>query len=404
MNTLVERAKGKRLLWIDDRVSIHRALISRMESYGVQVSASETIEDGILELNSSRFDRVLLDAMLGHESSLPQIPLLLEAAGDALLSICSGFMYQDDLKKEQAAAEKETGVPIGTIEKATLPDIDEPEAIQAFLGTLFGQNAPISEESEVSLEPTSLALSYNQYARLGLEEKMIWLDEAEPLVRAVADDLFSAGYVYLLFCGSVDKPALQIHKYSEIPSEEEVIKFARNTGYAPLAVHNVGIVDDVSAACCDSSGLRSYPTLIISAIQGETEEVHFDNGASQSLMSYEWYGEKGWISYVRVPELIRAGEMRLKGSRISISPCGFKDGNGTRMDAPFTAYYIIKWEDCRLAVRCGPACQNSWAQEGKGAQICRYRTGLLGRTLPRDELKINFVVDFQSGKIQFLEP
>ncbi len=401
---VTEAFQGKRLLWIDDRVAIHRALISRMEAQGIHVAAVETVDDGIVRLESDQFDRVLLDAMLGHESSLPEIPRILKAGGDALLSVCSGFMYQEDLKTERKAAEQETGASIGTIEKAALPDIDEPDSIQDFLHTLFETRLPVLGHGEVVAEPTAMSLSYKRYARLGLEEKMLWLDEAEPLVREIANSYFAEGYIYLLFCGPFGEPSLKIDSYADIPSEEAVIEFARKAGFAPLALHNMGIVDDIPVHCCQRTGLHSYPTLVISAIEGEEEEVHFDNGAARSLMSYEWYGEKGWIPHARKPDLIRVGEMLLKGVYLTLDQCKFVDGDSKEATVPFSAYYIIRWERCRLAVHCGPTCTNTWAAEQDGGDICRYRTGLLGRSLPRDELKVSFLVDFQTGRIRFVEP
>lgn len=393
---------GKRLLWIDDRVSIHRSLIARIRDYGVHVATTETVDDGLAELGQSRFDRVLLDAMIGHESALPEIPRILQSAQGAQLSVCSGFMYRDFLQKQRDAAESEMGVQINTIDKEVLPEANEPESVEEFLGILFKGASSPGETISLDAEPTSLSLSYNDYARLGLEDKMKWLDDVEPLVAAVADRYFADGYAYVLFCGS-DQPVLECAVPSEIPSEEEVIRLARNAGYAPFAIHNIGTVDDVPAACCDRSGLRSYPTLKLSAVEAEEAVVHFDNGTSQSLMSYEWYGEKGWIPYARVPDLLRVGEMVVKGVRYKIESCDFTDADEVSIRASFYAYYIMQWDECRLAIPCGPACANTWRLEPMSQNICRFRTGLLGRTLPRDELKVNFVVDFVSGNIRFVK-
>jgi len=396
---------GKRLLWIDDRVSGHRALINRMESHGIEITAHETFDDGLTELSNNRYDQVLLDAMLGHESSLPRIPDLLKVGNGAKISICSGFMYQDELKQQRKSVEEESGILVGTVEKAALPDFEEPEEVKYFLDKLFHKESLDIGKKSVNTDATktSINLSYSDYNKLGLEAKMNWLDKVGQVISKEIEAHIEAGYVFLLFCGSAEKPVMQVDKYSDIPSEKEIMSVARKRGFAPFVVHSLGIIDDIPAYCCDSSGLRSYPTISASVSEGDIEEIHFDNGASHSLMSYEWYGEKGWISHMRNPVLIKAGEMTLHGARLNIDPCTFIDCKNSSIKANFFAYYIVNWENCRLAVQCGPGCQNSWSENYRDYDTCKFRTGLLGRTLPRDELKVRFITDFGSAEIEFLE-
>ncbi|MEM9761344.1 MAG: hypothetical protein AAF968_02325 [Pseudomonadota bacterium] len=394
---------GKSILWIDDRVSIHGALIEQLRRLGLRIAAVETVDSGLQELENEEFDQILLDAMLGHESALPKIPQLLNTAGSANLSVCSGFMYREFLQEQRLIAEETSGRSVGIVDKTALPDIDEPSTITSFLQGLFGTQVPAIGDRAAPEEANPLQLEYGRYVSLSLEGKMEWLDQAEPRIRDVAENYFSDGYVYLLFCGSLSEPALSIDAYGDIPDESDVLKFAKARGFAPLAVHNVGVVDDIPVACCDRSGLKSYPTLRVSANEGDEEEVHFDNGASRSLLSYEWYVEKGWAPHSRKPDLLRVGEMRLKGILHTIEDCSFIDGLDEVRRADFSSYYIMQWEDCRLAVPCGPNCGNSWKSDKRSSLICRYRTGLLGRTLPRDELKVEFTMNFGTGKIRFLD-
>lgn len=393
---------GKRLLWIDDRVDIHRPLITRMEEYGIHVAMSCSVDEGLAELKDSRFDQIFLDAMIGHESVLPDIPRILDAAEGAQLSVCSGFMYRDYLQKQRDEAAATAGVIINTIEKEVLPEVEEPESVEEFLGALF-HDVPVRAETAAAVaEATSLSMPYAEYVRLSLEDKMTWLDEVEPLVRDVCERHFEEGYAYILFCGSAEEPVLACASMADVPSEEDVIALARKRGFAPFGVHNLGTVDDVPGLCCERSGLAAYPTLIISAVEGERAEVHYDNGTSHSLMSYEWYGEKGWIPYARAPDLLRVGEMRLKGVRYTLENCEFIDAMGQSLRTDFRAYYIMQWENCRLSVACGPACQNAW-RHGVGPQVmCQYRTGLLGRSLQREELKVDFVMEREGGRVRFV--
>ena len=393
---------GKRLLWIDDRASEHQHLMYCIKEHGVDVIAVGSVNEALNTLATEKVDKILLDAMLGHDSSLSSIPEILDASDGASLSIFSGFMYRDFLQVERQAAEERTGVKIETIDKTTLPDAhDEHELLMFVRNILEGDDRESDMGTALITEATPLTLSFGDHARLTIEEKMAWLDLAEPLIREAADNYFADGYSYLLFCGSADKPKLSYERPEDIPSEEEVMAYSKAMGFAPVAIHNVGTVDDVSGGCCERQGLRSYPTLTVSAIKDELVDVHFDNGASQSLMSYEWYGEKGWIPYSRQVDLLRVGEMTLKGARYTLPDCEFIDADGTRARANFKAYYIMRWDACRLAVPCGPTCTNPWRLVSKSQRLCRFRTGLLGRTLPRDELRMSFTVDFSSGAISF---
>ena len=393
----------KRLLWIDDRVDIHRALIRRIEAVGVKVTATETLEDGINHLDRCIYDHILLDAMLGHQSSLPEIPRLLTAGHGAALSICSGFMYQDELKSQRNSAAEKTGLEIGIVEKAALPDIDSPEEVTNFLNKIFVNDEPKPNINGLSNDGDDILLPFHIYNTLGIDEKLSWLVKVGASVQEVADSLFSEGIVYVLFCGNPEKPVILAQNYDEIPTEEQVLQYARKEGYAPLAIHNLGIFDDIPNKCCSSAKLNTYPALKVTIENGESEEVHFDSGASLSVMSYEWYCEKGWIPYTDNPNLLRVGEMLVTGVRFKIENCTFTDSVGAEIAADFSAYWIINWKDTRLAIPCGPQCDNAWCKTTHSREICRFRTGLLGRSLPRHELKVNFAVDFQNIKIIFLD-
>lgn len=398
----VEKFEGKRVLWIDDRVDIHRLLIAKMEKYGVHVSARESIEDGIADLAQAKYHSILLDAMLGHESAIPQLPRLASMAHMATINVCSGFMYRDRLQEEKRKAEEECGRSVGTIEKTWLPDTEDSESVYKFIRSLFGDDNKKKLPSEKNDSISIIALEYSRYSAMGLEEKMDWIAEVEPLIRSKAAKYFDDGYAYILFCGSEVEPVMACEYYSDIPTEKQVNELAKKRGFAPLPVHNVGAVDDVSTNCCDRSGLRGYPTLLITGADGSSEDVHFDNGASQSLMSYEWYGEKGWVPPLRNPELLIVGEMKLVGRRWTIDEFHVEDSVGSVREIEFTAYYVVRWSSTRLAIRCGPRCGNEWRDTNSREEICRFRTGLLGRTLPRDELKVRFATDFESGSIWFM--
>ena len=120
-------------------------------------------------------------------------------------------------------------------------------------------------------------------------------------------------------------------------------------------------------------------------------------------MSYEWYCEKGWIPNTKKPDIIRAGEMELIAVRNTIDYFCVRDSVGKKIKTSFSAYYIMKWGDCRLAARCGPTCANGWSTSNENKGFCKFRRGLLGRTLPRDELNVQFLTNYKNGQIKFVE-
>ncbi len=378
----------RQLLWVDDRVSIHGALIKQFSLCGVEVSPVETLAEARETLMTRAFDVVLLDAMLGHESSLNNIPELSELAGGAKLNICSGMMYQHHLQEQRKQAEAATGSHIGTIDKLELPDPEDSGAIHVFLERVFDEREDWNDrEQEITLEGAA-SLSYSDYDELSLEERLHWIESIEDELEEVATKHFKEGNVFLLFAGSLEKPVLSIQERKDIPPQSEILRFAESLGFAPIAVHDVGLVDDVSSEP-DRSGMEGYPVLGVKPQDCDREDLHLDSGASNSLMSYEWFVEKGWVPYLEAPSLIRAGEMRLKGSLFVLDNCAFIDSAETAIEGNFDAFYIMKWKGTRLATASNP--------DGSG-----FRSGLLGRNVPRDTLGVRVSIDFSDGSVVFV--
>lgn len=395
------------LLWVDDNIERFAPFISRFQEHGINVSTGTSNTDGFEKLDSQRFDIVFWDYMMGHEPCANLLDLIVEKANNARVFIVSGFLYLHDVMEQLANKINKSSLRIATIDKTTLPFTEDEDAIKEFLSDIMADNyfdsPQITENVNVIVEEAmsgSEVMTWSSYIELELSAKMAALDKVAEITKDVRQKLEQEGYVYMLFCGDYSEP---LHKYKSLDEaldEKQILDMARSLDIAPFEFSVSGIIDDLSANCCPKSGLAGYPILKIGH-KGDFEEIHFDTGNPLTLMSYEWYTEKGWIGPLILIQHHTAGDMVFKGKHIKWDDIIVTDCNGVTVCCTFTGFAVCDWQKYRIAVECGPECRNRHKHEGS-SKLCKFRTGLLGRNLGKS-LDKKISIDFTTGNVTFLE-
>jgi CheY-like chemotaxis protein len=399
------------LLWVDDQIDRYMPWITKFSEYGTKVDSTDSLVEGLQKLDEKSYDVVLFDAMMGHESCIHVLPEIHAKARGANLFVCSAFFYLPDVIAQLGQQQRAKQVRIGRLDKTNLPFPDDENGTLRFLedlnaaenvGESFGVDKTIIE---VRPKPTDAKTkdeypSWDVYNELDARGKIAAIESAAIKTKDIRRKANEAGYRYLVFCGSWTKPLIQEKTLDELPTQDEVVEKARTLGYAPFVFSIGGSVDDVSSGCSERSGLRSYPVLRITFRKG-TEEVHFDTGNPYTLLSYEWYVEKGWLPVSRIFDMYTAGEMELIGNHFRLPEIIVTDAAGEGERVTLTGFLVTGWNSKRLATPCLSDCTTPHDRKLYGG-VCRFRTGLLGRNLAQ-AIPRRIKVDFRDGRCFFCE-
>ncbi|MBK1649616.1 response regulator [Rhabdochromatium marinum] len=398
------------LLWVDDNIDQFAPFVQKFREHGLQISTAQSNQEGFAVLDESRFDIVFWDFVMGHEPCANLLDAIVEKACSARVFIVSGFLYLHEVIDELARRISAHSLRIATLDKTTLPFTDDDEGIREFLADLMNdsyfETPPLNRDVGLLVEKAmhhSETMLWSDYAELDVSGKMAALDRVAELTRDIRRKLEEEGYVYMLFCGNYSDP---LHKYKSLdmlPTEEKILDIARSLDRAPFEFTVSGMVDDISMNCCERSGLKGYPVLKI-GFKGEAEEIHFDTGNPLTLVSFEWYSEKGWIRPSFRIQHLTAGDMKFKGRHIEWKNVIVTDSSGVTESCDFSAFAACDWQRYRVAVKCGPDCANEHKRVSS-SKLCKYRTGLLGRNLAT-HLRIKgkrLAIDCTDGAVTFLE-
>lgn len=395
----------KSLLWVDDNIEQFQPFVTKFQEHGLYVGTASSSPNGFIELRKQQYDIVFWDFMMGHEPCVHILDSIVEMAGSAQVFIVSSFLYLNEVMEQLTRKISKSSLRIATIDKTTLPFTDDDQAIQDFLSDLMsGQYfASPSKAEDVDRRVqeamrSSEVLLWNSYLELDLSGKMAALDKVAEITKDIRQQLEQEGYVYMLFCGNYSEPLQKCKSLDEIPSEKQIVDIARSLDSAPFEFSVSGMVDDLSANCCERSGLKGYPILKI-GYKRESEEIHFDTGNPFTLISFEWYTEKGWIDPSVLIQHHKAGDMAFKGRHIEWHNVIVTDSNGVTACCTFKGFAACDWNAYRIAIECGPDCKNDYRSSSK-SKLCKYRTGLLGRNFATN-LQKKLTIDCMTGNITF---
>lgn len=392
------------LLWIDDQIERYIPYVNAFESHGLRVDSAGTLEDGLQLAGSNIYDFVFVDAMLGHVSCLNLLPSLLRLTEKAKLFVCSGFLYLDSILEQARALKGSVQNFVAVIDKTSLPFSNDDGAVEAFLEKLYLFNREDAiyldrpaDEIVKKVESTQSLPTWDEYIALTAQQRLDLADYVVEMTVDIREALRNRGVAYALFCGTLDRPLLELSAGEPVPDEQELIDIARAHDSAVIPFRFGGVIDDLSDRCSSVSGLASYPTLKIAKLTS-SESVHYDTGNSLTLLSYEWYLEKGWISTFWFPEIYEAGNMTMKGRYYTIEAVSFVDAVGKVVNAPLDVFCVTNWSTHRIAAACGRDCE----QENRRAdKLCNYRTGLLGRNI-QDAIPFGLMI--YRHNVYFVEP
>jgi hypothetical protein len=401
-----------RLLWVDDQIDRYGPWIAKFGEHGTQVDASYTLEEGLRKLEENYYDVVMIDLMIGHESCMHVLPVFAQKARGANLFVCSSFFYLPDVMKEFSRERTDNQIRIGRLDKTNLPFTDDAAATIQFLSDLGKTDNP-TEMPQGAVESSGHGPigsrsrnestrfpSWDHYVELDASGKIEALKAAAERTQEIRAKAHEAGYRYLVFCGSWTEPLIKLTTVDAIPTQDVVVEKARTLGYAPFVFSVGGSIDDFSEDCSNKSGLSGYPILKLT-FRGSSEEVHFDTGNPYTLLSYEWYTEKGWLPVNRIFDMHTAGEMELIGNHFRLPDALVTDSSGVNESVSLEGFAVTGWASKRLATICSRDCATSRSAD-LAHKFCKFRTGLLGRNLARkfaSGLKINF----KNGQCFFAE-
>jgi CheY-like chemotaxis protein len=393
---------NQRLLWIDDNVDKFGPWIQRFGEQGVHVDTGRSINDAYTAVDRNQYGAIFLDQIMPSGEGTEAIPRLAVRAPHSALFICSAFFYVDQVMAALDRQERESGRPIGRIDKTSLPMVDDPEAVSQFLVDVFAGQDVVEEKANQAgarlLEGDLSLVPLDDYAKLDITAKLDLHDRVSAWTKDAREALFSEGFSYIVFCGDWTQPIIKERDVSSFHSEEELLRRARQIGYAPFVFSNGGTIDDFTRGCSARAGLRGYPALMMDR-RHKTETVHLDTGNSLSLLSHKWYTSNGWLDNSLTLDTHFAGEMELRGKHQALSGVIFTDSSGRTLKGQLSAFAVINWDGYRIAATCMTDCQvNKIGRDFE--RPCNFRTALLGRSLA-DDLRCDFEMNLRSGAVLF---
>jgi hypothetical protein len=244
--------------------------------------------------------------------------------------------------------------------------------------------------------------SYTDFTSLSIKEQGEFLSILRDRNSSVIESELKKGNVWVTFCGKWDEPALTAATFDEVLTGEELAEFGRKRGYAPLAFGTIAMVDDVSArSCSHSAKIEGYPVIKISRRVDDTVRdvrFHWDTGNPINMICARTYESIGWLKAGAVVHYhANIGGSGLHVRKFTLYDTIATDAVGTTKVIQLSGLAVLDWQESRFALVCDSNC----GAEGQSAgDLCRFRTGLLGRNL-QTACSEPFIVDCAEGTIIF---
>jgi hypothetical protein len=405
--------KRKSILWLDNRIRDLFAIVAGLRGI-FDVDEAENVDQATSHLQKKRAYHIfLVDFVLEGVTSRSKA-LVRNILGDypnANIIFVSGYIrsmpeyrkFREELKLEHPSAS------VHEIDKSELPiplDAGFEEFVARLDAIADSSDLALSEFETGSEKGATDYPDFSDFRSLSLKDQsemilLMYERHADKI-----ESLFLEGNIWIMFCGTWDKPARAAKRFEEMWTEQKIIEFGRFQGYAPICFSRMDVVDDVFENRCSSRrGLDGYPVVrlekaVPASYFGRPFSVHFDTGNPATMLCDRTYSRAGWWA----PASLNTGVMMIGGEKmiarkLECEGVNVTDYSGQVLDIKLTVIAVQEWERYRYAAACAEDCTTRPRPlDGR----CVFRSGLLGRSFQRDT-KHWLSVDCAKGLVKFGE-
>lgn len=412
-----EGAQSRLIAWVDNNIKrVGAYLVDAFVERGSAVATSESAEELLTSAELSRIDHLLVDYDMGGEDGFAKLERLLNEIEVDSAYICTGFAHLDELEQRRAEYSKKLGRQIGLIRKEHLPAVDfdeEFDEVDEFLEEL-DEGRYLTDTADLSLDALldeQTMPTYDEHRRLSLSERVRVLKLGRDLYSSVIESHFSDGFIWLLLDGSTGRVLDAAKEAKDIVASEQVDRMAEERKFVPLTYSKGWSMDTIDNVCDPKTEMTNYPVLELHPLDKATstivdkssEVLHFDDGNSFSLVGYEYFLERGWITAIRNPGYREQGDLELVGKEIVFEDVEVRDSDGQTRSRNFNAFATMNWTTHRIALSCSDVCgYGTFYPPERVEKICSRRKGLLGRNL-KEQLNVGIATYPNTSKVRFVD-
>ncbi len=420
MSLIITPAEGnsKRMVaWVDNNIKrVGAFIVEAFAALNSTVATSESAEELLTADEIGRIDHLLMDYDMGGEDGFDKLERLVGTLDVGRAYVCTGFAHLDEVEKRREITSERLGREIGLIRKEHLPVVDVDDHlsdVSLFLDEL-DKGMYLTDSADHNLDAlvdSQTMPNFEEHRRLSLVERIKVLQLGRKLYRSAIDSHFADGHIWVLNDGASGRVVSSAKAPFEIIPQEDVDRKAEEEKFVPLTYSKGWSVDSIDNICDPRSEMMNYPVLQLkptnspdSKIVDQTEEIlHYDDGNSFTLIGYEYFLERGWISAIKNPGLREQGDLELVGKEVILRHVEVRDSGGSNRAREFRAFAVLDWLGKRIALRCVDVCRRgALYPPARSERICSRRKGLLGRNL-KEELNTGIATYPGTSKVRFVE-
>ena len=373
-----------KLLWFDDRIDELDSLVADLSGAGFAVTACASGSVAVNHAKRQRYDLVLGDIRLVEsdkvENGIHFLRDIHQIQPEAKYAVLSSYLYLHeyiDLLNKQL-------FPIYIIEKFVGLDdetsINEQLIIPLRTVAETGGGTTITDVKKAigaaaGEDPFQLRL--NEFLGRTQIERQSLTRRVRELASSTLKRQFEEGYVWVLLCGNSTDVRARSKRVDGILKEERVWELAKAYDAPPyqfMAHLDVGEFS-WSTECEISKDVYSYPTVTLE-LGGRRMTLHFDTGAQTTLFSYEKLTD---LSVIRPQQLTINTPINgrdYESSAFTIPGVLHSQDGIQSVPIQLCGIALLDWVTTRFAKPCANKCPLA-----VGDGICRFREGLVGRSL-----------------------
>ena len=421
VNVIIPAGESERVLaWVDNNIKRVGAFVAEaFSTLNSTVATCETAEE-LMEQNVidqlGKIDHLLMDYDLAGEDGFEKIEKLFCSLQIGKAYVCTGYAHLDVIEEKRKFYSEKLGKEIGLIRKEHLPEVDASDDftdVSEFLSDLDAGNYLLdsADHNLDTLVDNQTMPNFEEHRRMSLSERIKVLKLGRRLFRSTIDGHFADGSIWLLINGSTGSVVRYANSTADILDQEDVDRIAEDEGFVPLTYSKGWSVDTIDNVCDPRSEMVNYPVLQLKptnskkskVVERHEEIIHYDDGNSFSLIGYEYFLERGWISVLKNPGLREQGDLELVGKEVTLRHIDVRDSEGMSRSREFRAFAVLDWTDKRIALECVSVCGRGVLYPPTREQkICSRRKGLLGRNL-KEELNIGITTYPGTSKVRFVK-
>lgn len=396
---------NKKILWIDDDIQRLNAYVDALEKNGFTLFTASNVKEAVSSYKKNKPYIVLADIRMPPPNGIEILRRLYEINPNAIFAVLSSFLYLQRYRDEISGLK----FSVQLLDK-DFPNIHDDTFQDRFInpieslyekGITYTVNGPnILNEKFSEINP--FTMEFAEFMALNIKEKDSFADKAEEMASNTIDKEFSRGKIWVLLCGDSNEVAASAEDFSDIPSEDEILKVAHRLNRAPYQFsQHLYSEDHYWTTCSTNISLKDYPTISL-ILDGHEIVSHFDTGCPLSLFSYEYLREKNIIKPAsQFTKEKRNGFPSYRIAHLKNLVAIIKSQkSGQTQKININGKAIREWMESSYSRICTEDCLRD--KDHNPGELCPLRKALIGRNILVDN-SLTLVLDGENQLTYFGE-